>query len=162
MTKRILLLSLCVIFIIILYWYSEKITKPETTNLSNIFIDNIALGNDIKNVNLTKYTKTNKYDEIYTYGFNEIAINVNNDIIDGLFCRFIENSTIISINENINLVKITNIEDILGNNYKDKWYDKEQGLRTHIYYDYDNNIKADFIYSNYDNNLIWIKLKNTN
>lgn len=144
-----------------LCWYSEKVKKTETTDLSNILIDNIALGNTFKNIDLTKYTK-NTYDG-YTYTFDEIAINVNNGVINSLHGNFHENKVIISINGNTNLNAIKDIEDIeniLGNNFKDKWYDREQGLRTHIYYDYNNNIKADFVYANYDNNLVWVKLKN--
>ncbi len=47
---------------------------------------------------------------------------------------------------------------MLGNNFKDKWYDKAQGLRAHIYYDYENNIEAKFVYTDYDYDLIWIEL----
>ena len=110
-----------------------------------------------------KTTSSLKYinDDNYNYRFNEIAINVDNGIIDGLFSNF-DNNVVISINGNTDLTKVNDIKDILGGNFKDKWYDKEQGLKTYIYYDYNNNIKANFIYSNYDNNLVWIKLKKTN
>lgn len=137
-----------------------KTKKLETTNLNNILIDNIALGDTFKNIDLTKYTKNDYYG--YTYAFDEIALNVNDGVINGLMGTFYENHVNISINKHTNLDKIKDIENILGNNLKDKWYDKEQGLRTHIYYDYDNKIKADFVYANYNNNLIWIKLKETN
>lgn len=83
---------------------------------------------------------------------------MDNGIIDGLFSNF-DNNVVISINGNTDLTKVNDVKDILGGNFKDKWYDKEQGLKTYIYYDYNNNIKANFIYSNYDNNLVWIKLK---
>ncbi|MGV3152898.1 hypothetical protein [Sarcina ventriculi] len=158
MRKKIVLLFSCIIFIIVLCLYSWKAIKIETTNLTDISIDNIVLGDDFENVNLTKYTKVDGYDDNYNYRFNEIAINVDNGIIDGLFSNF-DNNVVISINGNTDLTKVNDIKDILGGNFKDKWYDKEQGLKTYIYYDYNNNIKANFIYSNYDNNLVWIKLK---
>lgn len=162
MRKKIILLFSCIIFIMALCWYDGKVKKAESTNLNNILIDNIVLGDNLKKVDLTKYTK-NIYDG-YTYTFDEIAINVNNGIIDSLSGNLYENKVIISINENTNLDKIKNIEDIeniLGNNFKDKWYDREQGLKTHVYHDANNNIKADFIYNNYNNNLVWVKLKKT-
>ncbi|MHB9923324.1 hypothetical protein CF091_07340 [Clostridium botulinum] len=85
-------------------------------------------------------------------------MNVNNNLVDYLFSRFDENKTTISVNEKFNLIKIDEVSDILGNNFDKKWYDKERGLKTYEYYDYENNIEVNFVYSDYDNTLTWIKL----
>ncbi|WP_058994088.1 hypothetical protein [Sarcina ventriculi] len=119
MRKKIVLLFSCIIFIIVLCLYSWKAIKIETTNLTDISIDNIVLGDDFENVNLTKYTKVDGYDDNYNYRFNEIAINVDNGIIDGLFSNF-DNNVVISINGNTDLTKVNDVKDILGGNFKDK------------------------------------------
>lgn len=56
MKNKIVLLFSGIIFIIVLCLYSWKAIKIETTNLIDISIDNIVLGDDFENLNLTKYT----------------------------------------------------------------------------------------------------------
>ena len=56
---------------------------------------------------------------------------------------------------------INQITDVLGTNYKEYWYDKEQGLKSHEYIDNKNNIKVNFVYIGISNNqqqneLIWV------
>lgn len=68
----------------------------------------------------------------------------------------------LTINGNENITNITEVTEILGSNFNEKWYDYAQGLKTHIYYDYDNQIKADFIYINQENSLVRAILSRTN
>ena len=159
MTKKIIITLFSTILIITLCLYSKSKTKLETTNLTSIYIDNITIGNYINEVDLTKYSRTNDYDNNYTYRFDELAINVKNGVVNELFSNFIEGNLVISINGSTDLSKIDDVENILGNNFKDAWYDKEQGLKLYTYKDYENKIQAQFIYSNSDNILVWIKLK---
>lgn len=156
--KKSKLFFCCIIFIFILNGCSKSSSNIKTTDLRNILIDNITIGSDIKSIDLTKYSKSERYSGNYTHKFDEIVLNVNNNLVDYLFSRFDENKTTISVNGKSNLIKIDEVSDILWNNFHKKWYDNEQGLKTYGYYDYENNIKVNFVYSDYDNTLTWIEL----
>lgn len=158
MYRKSKLFFYCIIFMLILSGCSKTSSKVETTDLSNISVDSITIGSNIKSVDLTKYTDSDRYSGNYTYKFEEIVINTKDDMVDYLFARFDENDTTISINGSINLTNIDDVEDVLGNNFEDKWYDKEQGLRAYVYYDYENKIEAKFVYIDYNYYLTWIKL----
>ncbi len=161
--KKIKQIIFCgILFMFILSGCNLNDSNIKTTNLNNIFVDNIKINSNIKDVDLTKYTKSNRHSGNYTYLFDEIVLNVTNNKVDYLFSRFDENKTIISVNDKSNLIKIDEISNLLGNNFKDKWYDKEQGLKTYLYYDFENKIRANFVYSSYDNTLTWIKIESSN
>lgn len=99
--------------------------------------------------------------------FDVKSTNLSNVTIDNLmvdsnqgeiFGNIIENKNNISVNGVEKLTNINEVTDILGNNFKEEWYDKEQGLMAHEYRDNTNNIKAIFIYSKFDEKLVWLKL----
>lgn len=79
-----------------------------------------------------------------------------------MFGRFDENRTVISVNSRRNLRSINEVSDILGENYKEKWKDRELKLKEHVYFDNRNNIKAEFIYSIFDDSLVWVILSKMN
>lgn len=126
------------------------------TDLSGIYIDDLSLGYSISEVDLSRYTKSDKYSWDYEYKFDEIVIGIDNhERINYLFARFDENKIDIVINGNT-VTMIDDVEDILGNNYQDKNYDKEQHLNEYVFEDKDENIKVEFIYSSFDGSLLWI------
>ncbi len=92
------------------------------------------------------------------YAYLVLIVDTNDDNeINYLFARFDENYIDIKINKT--QVKTTDdLKEVLGNNYQDKNYDKEQQLKEYIYKDNEKNIKAEFIYSSNDNILKWIIL----
>lgn len=159
--KKITILILNCIFILSIMIGCSNNSKLGTTNLSNITIDNLSIGSYQGEIDVTKYT-TDSNTGNYTYIFDEITINLTNEKVDYISGSFIENKINISINENSGISNINEVTDILGSNFKEQWHDKEQGLMAHEYQDNANNIKAIFIYSNYDDKLVWLKLSQIN
>ena len=94
--------------------------------------------------------------------FEEIIIDSKNNKINYLFGKFDENRIVISVNDKRNLNYIDEIKQILGDNYKEKWKDREQNLKEYIYFDKINNIKAEFVYVSFDESLVWIILSKIN
>lgn len=87
-----------------------------------------------------------------------------NDCITSIYSRFDEGKTEITVNDISNITTIDQVEEILGDNYYDGIYDWEQLLNSYVYYDRENNIIAEFVYFNFDeesiNNrvLTWIDI----
>nr|WP_317334066.1 hypothetical protein [uncultured Romboutsia sp.] len=135
----------------------------ESTDLNSIKIDNISLGQSIDTLDLSKYEVKDEIDNEYNYEFKELQIrtNTNNDV-DKIWLNILEYN-LLSIDKENKFEDIDQITDILGNNYKEYWYDKEQGLKSHKYIDNNNNIKVNFVYDSTSNNkqkeLIWVILE---
>lgn len=136
-------------------------TSIESTDLNSIKIDNISLGQSINRLDLSKYESKDEIDNEYNYEFKELQIktNTNNDI-DKIWLNILEYN-LLYINKESKFEDINQITDVLGTNYKEYWYDKEQGLKSHEYIDNKNNIKVNFVYIGISNNqqqneLIWV------
>ncbi len=140
----------------------SNISNIKSTELNNIFIDNLNIGSSIKKINLNKYTESNAFLGDYMCKFEEIIIDSKNNKINYLFGKFDENRIVISVNDKRNLNYIDEIKQILGDNYKEKWKDREQNLKKYIYFDKINNIKAEFVYVSFDESLVWIILSKIN
>lgn len=138
-------------------------TSVESTNLNSIKIDSISLGQSINGLDLSKYESKDEIDNEYNYEFKELQIktNTNNDI-DKIWLNILEYN-LLSINKENKFEDINQITGILGVNYKEYWYDKEQGLKSHEYIDNKNNIKVNFVYNgtsnNQQNELVWVILE---
>ena len=139
-------------------------TSVESTDLNSIKIDNISLGKSINSLDLSKYESKDEIDNEYNYEFKELQIktNTNNDI-DKIWLNILEYN-LLYINRENKFENIDQITDVLGTNYKEYWYDKEQGLKSHEYIDNKNNIKVNFVYIGISNNqqqneLIWAILE---
>ena len=139
----------------------SNISNIKSTELNNIFIDNLNIGSSIKKINLNKYTESNAFLGDYMCKFEEIIIDSKNNKINYLFGKFDENRIVISVNDKRNLNYIDEIKQILGDNYKEKWKDREQNLKEYIYFKI-NNIKAEFVYVSFDESLVWIILSKIN
>ncbi|AIY80465.1 hypothetical protein FDC58_00735 [Clostridium botulinum] len=158
MKKNTILILNFFILIVLLTGCSKISSNILTTDLSAIFIDDLSIGSSIERINLNQYTESERHSGNYTYRFDELVINIDNNKINYLFSRFDENKTVISVNGQTDLTNIDTVSDILGNNFKEKWKDKEQQLMVHIYYDHTNNTEVQFVYSKYDNSLVWITM----
>lgn len=151
-------LLFCSAFVIGIMLFTGCNKELETTDLSNIYLDNMTIGMKINKDNLINYTDSDKYSYNYKYKFEEIVIDINdNDEINYLFARFDEDYVEIKVNDK-SLKKIEDVKKILGNNYQNRNYDREQQLKEYVYHDNDKKIKAEFIYSSNDNSLCWIIL----
>ena len=151
-------LLFCFAFVIGIMLLTGCVKKLETTDLSNIYLDNMTIGMKINKDDLTNYTDSDRYSYDYKYKFEEIVIDTNDDDeINYLFARFDEDYIEIKVNDK-SLNKIEDVQNVLGNNYQNKNYDREQQLKEYVYKDNDKNIKAEFVYSTNDNSLYWIIL----
>ena len=142
-----------------------RISLLESTNLSNVRVDGAAINDKIDILDLGKYTYSDRYSGDYRYLFDEICIDVNeNDNITSIYSRFDEGKTEITVNDISNIKTIDEVEEILGEDYYDGIFDWEQFLNSYVYYDRENNMVAEFVYFNFDeqseNNrlLTWINI----
>lgn len=161
--KKIIYLVLSFV-LFFMHGCNDSEVNIQSTNLSNIKIDNIIVGEPIKNINFNNYTAAERYSGNYKYLFDEIVIGEDEEsnTVNYIFSRFDENCTVISINNNEDLNTIEDITKILGNNYTEKWENREQGLKNRIYYDTMRNIKSEFVYLSYDDSLSWIRISKLN
>ena len=142
-----------------------RISLLESTNLSNVRVDGAAINDKIDILDLGKYTYSDRYSGDYRYLFDEICIDVDeNDCITSINSRFDEGKTEITVNDISNIKTIDEVEEILGEDYYDGIFDWEQFLNSYVYYDRENNMVAEFVYFNFDeqseNNrlLTWINI----
>jgi hypothetical protein len=130
----------------------------DTTDLSSIKIDDIRAGESIFDVNLEGYTKSERFTEKEdTNNFEELRITTNKDgIITQIHAN--NNDTKLLINDKEGFKDIDDITSVLGENYKNGWYDREQSLKENKYIDYENKLEASFVYDDNGRNLVWIIL----
>ena len=153
--KKILILPLIILSVITLTGCNKKI---ESTDLTNIYLDDMTIDMKIDSKKLSNYTTTDRYSGNYKYKFEEIIIDTNKDNkINYLFAKLDNNTVDIKINNN-KIKTIDEVSNILGNNYQDKTYDREQQLKEYIYIDKENKIKAEFVYLTWDKHVVWIIL----
>ena len=160
--RRVIMVILTTIIYAMFFISCSNISNIKSTELNNIFIDNLNIGSSIKKINLNKYTESNAFLGDYMCKFEEIIIDSKNNKINYLFGKFDENRIVISVNDKRNLNYIDEIKQILGDNYKEKWKDREQNLKEYNYFDKINNKKAEFVYVSFDESLVWIILSKIN
>lgn len=169
--KGILVIIFIILMIILTFIYKTVVSKKinllllESTNLSNVKIDSATINDKIDVLNLNKYTDSHRHSGNYRYLFDEICIDVDeNDCITSINSRFDEGKTEITVNDISNIKTIDEVEEILGEDYYDGIFDWEQFLNSYVYYDRENNMVAEFVYFNFDeqseNNrlLTWINI----
>lgn len=105
---------------------------------------------------MKRYTESDRFKEKEnTYNFEELRIETDED---GIVIQI--NANIPDVNLYINNIKefytVEDVVNVLGKDYKNKWYDREQNLKENEYDDPENKIKAKFIYDDIGKNLVWI------
>ena len=135
-------------------------TNIESTDLSGAAIDGLQINQKLDPESLNGYTESNRYSGDHKYEFEELIIDTDgSDVITYLFGRFGENS--IGINGKNDLLYISDVAEALGDNYSKQVYDREQHLSQYTYSDKENSICAEFVYSDFDNCLIWLVIRST-
>ena len=130
-------------------------TDIESTDLTDIAIDGLQIGQQPDAESLEGYTESDRYSGHYKYKFEDIIIDTDKDNkITYLFGRFDESS--ISVNGKSNLSYVDEVTEVLGDSYSEQVYDWEQHLSQHIYFDQENGSKTEFVYSDFDGSLIWL------
>ena len=146
--------ALVFVLILLMTGCSERL---KTTDLSSISLDGLSVGDKIDDDIQTSYTQSERYSGSYKYKFEEIIIDTNDSYeVTYLFARFDENYIDIKVNGE-NPKTTEDVKRILGENYQDKDYDREQKLRELVYVDNNKGVKAEFVYSS-EQSLLWIEL----
>lgn len=139
---------------------SWEVGRLETTDLSNISVDEIEIGSNIEDIDLSIWQKSDRFknkDGEFTYYFDELVLDVDDNKVSYIFA-FIKD-VVLSINGNQGMSTIDEVTDLLGKNYLEKTEDNEQRLMKHIYKDNQIGVVAEFIYSDYDRQFVWITLR---
>ncbi|MGL5575577.1 MAG: hypothetical protein ACRDCW_08560 [Sarcina sp.] len=133
----------------------------KSTDLKNVSWDNIKLGANIKTLDLSKYEVKNEIDNDYNYEFKELQLKTKDNKVDKIHL-YLQEDSLLSINEETNLKTINDVTKILGFNYKEYWFDKEQSLKTFEYNDTTSNIKINFVYNGLSDTkeLVWAIFEN--
>lgn len=160
MKKKYIFFVILFIVALILILLKNNI-NIKATNLSNISVDSIKIGNSLNELDLSNYTLSNKFlNENNTIHYDKLSITFNEDnTITKISYNLFNNNQLI-INGINNIINIKDIINILGKEYTYKWYDKQQQLRQIIYIDKENYLKAKFIFDDISGKLVRIIIIN--
>jgi hypothetical protein len=166
----IILLCFGILFIIFCIYTCDSgqniIVKQNllSTNLSRIIISEIKIGNNIQDIDLSKYSSSiYKTDAKNIYNFEELNITTDDDgIIIKIQCNiygyindYKKGTVLINNYDQKKFGTIKDIIDILGGNYYNYWYDKEQALKANTYIDKDNGINFTIVYDYNSQKIVW-------
>ncbi len=172
--KKIIVI-ICVLLLVILFIpisnviYNVRLNNLESTDLSNISINEISLSSYLNDEDLSKYEDgktSDKYDydrHKYDYLSDSVELSVDeNNRVNNIFSPVGDASLDIklSINDSTKTKTLYDIESILGNNYITKTEDRSQGLEKIIFNDRENKTMAEFIYDSSKKQLVWVRLYN--
>ncbi|PGZ94351.1 hypothetical protein COE51_22760 [Bacillus pseudomycoides] len=133
-------------------------TNLKNTSLDSVSINNIRIYDDINDLDLSSYIKSDRFSYKNTkYQYENMVLDVNKEqLITYLFGFFSENEVI--INGQSGLKDINSVTKLLGNNFKESWEDREQRLKYHSYYDKNNKIILKIVYSDVSKELVWVEI----
>ncbi|MEH7399375.1 hypothetical protein V7148_00145 [Gottfriedia acidiceleris] len=133
----------------------------KSTSLNAITLNNIKIYDNINDVDLSGYVKSNRFSERNAkYNFENLVIDINKkNQVNYLFGFYSENKVI--INGKSNLKYINDITDILKHNYKEAWEDREQDLKYHSYYNKNQKVIFKVVYSIVSKEIVWVEIKST-
>lgn len=138
----------------------QEIQRLTTTDLSNITVDNIQIGSDINDVDLSLYEESNRFSGgNYAYYFDRLILDVDGENKINYIFGYNSEVSIMINDQSVMSATIDDIAELLGSNYLDKVQDREQYLRKHIYCDSATGATVEFIYNDYDKHLVWIALQ---
>lgn len=138
------------------YYFYDSDYSVKKTELSKISIDDIKLGMNISEIDLSKYTAIDEVIDKCNYNFKEISLKTDSK---GKITYIIANFKIIKLElgqeETKVISKVNHVWDILGENYKDEIYNPEENNYWKIarYVDTDNSIYFGVIFSRYNNEI---------
>lgn len=137
----------------------------DSTNLSELTINDIALSNNASDIDLTAYKKNPDFnnksteDSEYKYYQDFLIVYLRNGDISKLQ-TLSENGVVSFAGEEIR--DLNDMEKKLGSHYSKQNYDSIQGLNAKVYYDKEHRIKASFVYPKNiknDKEFIWVILE---
>ena len=140
----------------------------ESTDLSGVEIEGMKIGISIEDVDLSRFTNAeNRYaDSEYSYHFMEVRIAVDENgmitKIHGTSFKCYDKQTTRAFSQGSS--KIDETISVLGNNFNNYWFDREQQIRANTYIDNESGISLTITYASYssppssDGQLIWVIL----
>jgi hypothetical protein len=151
---KISILLLCLILLILTMYHFFN--KKVSTDLSDLKINDLLLGQNIDTVGNAAHTVEDGWN--YSEGNIRIKTDEKGNIIKMLIYQEDANEIIYKgqlINKDIE-----NIKMVLGDGYKCKSYDYNQGLKKIIYNDVENKVQFEVIYYSTDkgNEINWFIL----
>lgn len=157
--KRIIYIvgAICILLVIILSNENIKLKFTSSTDLSHISCNEMHISDTFENTD--NYTYSNEFSaqgDIIKYDNCLVKIDKNNTITF-LHANFGDMN--ISINSNTYFRNIDDIIEVLGINYINNWYDREQRLKQVVYVDHENKLKARFVYDTFQEELVWLILE---
>lgn len=156
--KKIYTLLILIVFFLL---GCQSETKLKSTSLDSIIINNIRIYDNINDLDLSNYVKSDRFSQRDTkYQYENMVLDVNTDqLVNYIFGFFDENKVI--INGKSDLKNINDITKLLGNEFKEEWEDKEQKLKYHSYYDKNKKIILKVVYSDVTKELVWFDISST-
>lgn len=138
--------------------YEREVIHLTSTDLSGIIGDEMKIGSDIAEVDLSAYENSGRFSHgDYAHYLDRLVLDVDdNSKVSYVFGYNSEVS--ISINGE-SVSTIDEVTRLLGGNYLDRAEDREQRLRKHVYYDSAADVMAEFVYAEYDGAFVWIVLR---
>lgn len=136
-------------------------TNIKDTNLSKVAFNNMKLGEDINNYDLSSYKESDKYSypKDAQYKFENLVIRINKDNkIDYLFST-IENNEITIDGKPFIKTNIDELKKELGENFVTSKYDSEQRLDQCKYYNSESKTSLTIIYSSWDGEIVFFILE---
>lgn len=158
MKKLFIFISLCSI---LSFWGCNSEKNLKSTSLNSITINNIKIYDNIDDVDLSGYVKSNRFSRGNAkYYFENLVMDINKkNQVNYLFGFYSENKVI--INGKSNLKYINDITELLKNNYNEAWEDRGQELKYHSYYDKNQKIIFKVVYSIVSKEIVWVEIKST-
>ncbi|MDD3243487.1 MAG: hypothetical protein PHD32_07180 [Eubacteriales bacterium] len=132
--------------------------KNASTDLSQVALDEIALGGSVQSLDLTKYTPASgeeNADSANTHSFEEVQIKTD----PSGTITFVKGILGTGIQARVNGAQPSSLREaieLLGSNYHEYWFDREQNLKACTYYDAASKSYATFV--SFDDGLVWLIL----
>lgn len=162
----IIILIILLLSTVLSYKLYKELKKPiskrhiKSTDLSNIKIDNMKIGDKVNWNTLSKYTYQSRYK------YKELTIDLDrDDKIIYLFTYFRKTDDIyitININGKQDFDVINDITTLLGKNYINEKENEKNTLSKNIYNDKKHRITLEVIYNKKDKKLKYIRLLDSN
>ncbi|MBO5477859.1 MAG: hypothetical protein J6A15_08930 [Clostridia bacterium] len=146
------------------YYFYDSDFAVKKTDLSAVSVDDIKLGMNINDIDLSKYTQTEIVVDDCNYNYEELSIKTDDegDIIY-IVADFKEIDLFVGQDENATKIKKVNeIWKTLGSNHKEELYKPEENNYRKIsrYLDTENDIYIGLIYSRYNNEMLEVVVSN--
>lgn len=130
-----------------------RIKNLESTDLSNILIEDFTIGSDMSTLEVLNYRRDYVVDRTYNDHFEGMSLAYNNNIITKIRGVFEIPAIEIKIRNRVDYKNISEIKEEFGSLFVDAWHNKGLGQRKTVYRDNELNILAIFIYSSTDDSL---------